>query len=80
MIVLGMNPQDLVKEYERDYDEMCDLISADLLSRIGKIKKIYSRTKSPIPVIDRKLKIRGTNYIIPIRDITELMMYISRIY
>lgn len=71
MIVLGMNPQDLVKEYERDYDEMCDLISADLLSRIGKIKKIYSRTKSPIPIIDRKLKIRGTNYIIPIRDITE---------
>ena len=46
MIVLGMNPQDLVKEYERDYDEMCDLISADLLSRIGKLRKFIVERKA----------------------------------
>lgn len=69
MIVLGMSCADIIKEHKKDEEIIEDKLTEILGDIKYKIKKIYDRTKKPVPIIDRKLKIRGTCYNIAINDI-----------
>lgn len=70
MIVLGMSCADMIKEHKKDEEIIDEKLMEILNNNKYKIKKIYDRTKKPVPIIDRKLKIRGTNYNIAVNDIS----------
>lgn len=70
MIVLRMSCADMIKEHKKDEEIIDEKLMEILNNNKYKIKKIYDRTKKPVPIIDRKLKIRGTNYNIAVNDIS----------
>lgn len=52
MIVLGMSCADMIKEHKKDEEIIDEKLMEILNNNKYKIKKIYDRTKKPVPIID----------------------------
>lgn len=69
---------DMILRTKKDEEIIDEKLMEILDNNKYKIKKIYDRTKKPVPVIDRKLKIRGTSYNIAVNDISSPKEEIKR--
>lgn len=51
MIVLGMSCADMIKEHKKDEEIIDEKLMEILNNNKYKIKKIYDRTKKPVPYL-----------------------------
>lgn len=64
-----MNYEDIMKEYRKDFEIICEKLKKEFDKLDNKIKRLYYKTKKPVPIKTRVMKIRGTTYNIAINDL-----------